>query len=219
MKTSRHRQQTASHRWTIASYLAPRGFAPRARAALEGLGYRVVPAATRGRFSDDSWQPDLRLADHRHLDRLPRPPDCVPIVAVSDGRPTAGDDPRVVGFVPRPISVASLYPVLQQALEAQPRRVPRAPTRISARCSLEGGRWTAELRSLSELGGQLEARAHLPRGTRLNLLFPLPLGRMISTRAEVVAHASNGTALAFSGHSAAARTAISEYVERRLATL
>jgi hypothetical protein len=179
----------------------------------------VVPAATRGRFDDDSWRPDLRLVDRRHLERLPSLPDRVPIVCVSDGRPQEAGDPRVVGFAPRPVSVASLYPVLQQILEAQPRRAPRVPTRISARCSLEGGRWTAELRSLSELGGRLETRADLPRGTRLNLLFPLPLGRMVSTRAQVVAHGASGTAVAFSGHSAAARAAISDYVERRLSTL
>jgi hypothetical protein len=179
----------------------------------------VVPAATRGRFDDDSWRPDLRLVDHHQLGRLPSETDPIPIVCVSDGRPKEAGDPRVVGFAPRPVSVASLYPVLQRALEVQPRRAPRAPIRISARCSLEGGRWTAELRQLSELGGRLEARADLPPGTRLNLLFPLPLGRMISTRAQVVAHAASGTAVAFSGHSAAARAAICDYVERRLATL
>ena len=211
--------KATSPRRTIACYLASRGFAPRARAALEGLGYRLVPAATRGRFDDDSWSPDLRLVDHRHLGRLPSQPDRVPIICVSDGRPQEAGDPRVVGFAPRPVSVASLYPVLQQALEAHPRRAPRAQTRISARCSLEGGRWTAELRTLSELGGRLEARADLPPGTRLNLLFPLPLGRMISTRAQVLTHATSGTSVAFSGHSAAARAAISDYVERRLATL
>lgn len=208
-----------SQRRTIASYLAPRGFAPRARAALRGLGYAVVPAATRGRFDDGSWRPDLRLVDQRHLLRLPRTPDETPIVCVSDGRPREGGDPRVVGFTRRPVAMAALYPMLQAALEPHPRRAARAPTRISARCSLSGRRWTVEIRTLSELGARLEARADLRAGRELNLLFPLPLGRMVSTRARVVGPCAGGLAVTFSGHSSAARAAIADYVERRLATL
>ena len=55
----------------IASYVSPHAFAPRTRAALVGLGYRVVAASTRGRFDDTSWQPDLRIVDDRHFDKLP----------------------------------------------------------------------------------------------------------------------------------------------------
>lgn len=209
---------TPSHRRTIASYLAPRGFAPRTRPALQGLGYHIVPAATRGRFDDASWRPDLRLVDERHLGRLPRVPDDVPIICVSERGPHATGDARVAGFATRPVDVAQIYPVLQRVLETHPRRAARAPTRISARCSLQDQRWTAELRALSEAGALLRCRGDLAPGQHLNLLFPLPLGRMISTRARVVSHAPAGTAVAFPTLPASARGAIADYVERRLAS-
>lgn len=211
--------KTPSQRRTVASYVAPRGFAPRARAALEGLGYQIVPVATRGRFDDDSWRPDLRLVDERYLGRLPREADGVPIVCVCERAPQTPGDPRVVGFVARPVSVAGLYPVLQGALEEHPRGAARAPARISARCFFEDRRWTAELRALSERGALLVARADFARGAQFNLLFPLPLGRTISTRARVVSHAATGTAVHFPALAPVARGAIADYVERRLATL
>lgn len=205
-----------SYRRTIASYLPPQGFAPRARVALEGLGYQVVAVATRGHFDDASWRPDLRLVGERHLGRLPPAPDDVPIVCVSDGRPLEANDARVVGFAARPVELASLYPLLQEALETHPRYAPRAPARITARCALADRRWTAELRALSEKGALLDSHADLAPGTELNLLFPLPLGRTISTRARVVTQGPAGTAVTFSGHAPPARTAIADYVERRL---
>ena len=85
-------------------------------------------------------------------------------------------------------------------------------------CALADRRWSAELRALSEQGALLEARAGLSPGTELNLLFPLPLGRTISTRARVITQGPAGTAVTFSGHAPPARAAIADYVERRLAS-
>jgi hypothetical protein len=207
-----------THRRMIASYVAPRSFAPRTRPALEGLGYHIVPAATRGRFDDASWRPDLRLVDERHLSRLPREPNDVPIICVSERGPHATGDARVAGFATRPVDVAQIYPVLQRVLEAHPRRAARAPTRISARCSLRDQRWSAELHALSETGALLRCRGDLAPGLNLNVLFPLPLGRMISTRARVVSHGAAGTAVTFPTLPPASRGAIADYVERRLAS-
>ncbi len=49
------KKSTAQHQRRIASYVPPQAYAPRVRAALEGLGYQIIPVATRGRFEDDSW--------------------------------------------------------------------------------------------------------------------------------------------------------------------
>ena len=112
-----------SWRRVIASYVPPRSLTRRTRAALSGLGYRIVPAATRGRFDDDSWEPDIRIIDERHLDRVPAEPYLprIPIVVLTGSRPLSCHDPRVVGSLPRPARLERLYPILQSALEDQPR--------------------------------------------------------------------------------------------------
>ena len=73
-------------RRVLASYVPPQALGQGTRQALEGLGYKIVPAATRGRFNDASWKPDLRLVDDRHLDRLPGREDRVPIIVLTGRR-------------------------------------------------------------------------------------------------------------------------------------
>ena len=206
-------------RRTIASYVPPQAFAPRTRAALEGLGYRVVPAATRGRFADDSWAPDVRLVDERHLARLPAGKASEPIIVLCDHRRRQLDDPRVAGITQRPAEVATLYPLLQKALEKTPRRAARAPARIPARCTHADRRWTGEVLSLSETGCLFQSQSDMTRGLELNLLFPLPLGRMVSLRARVIGHHGERAGMAFPSPSPQAREAIADYVQRRLSSL
>jgi hypothetical protein len=211
---------SATPRRILASHVAPRALAPRTRLALEGLGYRLVAAVTRGPWDDASWRPDARLVDERHLGRLAAAEaDPVPIVLLRAGPPRAGLDPRVVGHVPQPAEVGALYPLLQAALEPTPRRSPRAPAHLQARCTQADRRWTAEVVALSETGCLLRSVAEPGAGTALNLLFPLPLGRMVSTRAEVVVRFDAAVGLSFRGTAPEARRAIAEYVERRLASL
>jgi hypothetical protein len=206
-------------RRTIASYVPPQAFAPRTRAALEGLGYRLVPVATQGRFHDASWKPDLRLVDPRYLARLPAGEAAGPIILLASSGPQVLEDPRVVGVAPCPAEVGTLYPLLQQALEKTPRRAARAPARIPARCSRAERRWTGEVLSLSETGCLLRAPSDLAPELEFNLLFALPLGRMISTRARVLQHCEDRSGLAFRSPSNQVREAIGDYVQRRLATL
>jgi len=211
-----------AYRRTVASYVAPGALTPRTRAALEGLGYRVVAVSTRGRFDDDSWDPDVRLVDERHLDRLPPEPYLprVPIIQVARGasaRPAA--DPRVVGSVSRPADLAELYPLLQHALEAHPRRAPRAPTQIPARLTRDDRRLLGAVTALSESGCRFRGRTGLAPGIAVNLLFPLPLGRMISTRARVLHRSDDGLGIAFERPSEPSRRAIRDYVATRLASL
>jgi len=207
-------------RRTIASYVPPQAFAPGARAALVGLGYRVIAAATRGPFDDGSWQPDVRVIDERHLHRLPEENGAnVPVVALCGRRQGLARDPRVVGVIERPAEVGALYPLLQEILEEKPRRAARAPTRIPARCTRADRRWTGEVLSLSEQGCLFRSRAQIEPGMELSLLFPLPLGRMVSTRARVMGRQGDAMGVAFTGASGPSRKAIADYVVRRLATL
>jgi hypothetical protein len=203
-------------RHRIASYVAPRVFAPGTRVALEGLGYRILAAATLGRFDDASWTPSLRIVDARYIERTPA--DGAPVVSV--GAPRSGAAPRpVVGCVTPPIEIAALYPLLQRALEPHPRRAPRVPARIPARCTRADRRFSGEVVSLSEAGCLLRTQSDVEPGLEFNLLFPLPLGRMISTRACVASVEGADLGLEFTGASPQARAAISDYVARRLATL
>jgi len=206
-------------RRTIGSYVAPQAFAPRTRAALERLGYRVVPAATRGRFADDTWAPDVRLVDERYLARLPTGKASGPIIVVCDRGGQKFDDPRVAGVAERPLEVGALYPLLQRALEKNPRRAARAPARIPARCSHADRLWTGQVLALSETGCLLQSQSEMMLGLELNLLFPLPLGRTVSLRARVVGRQEGRAGMAFPSPPPPAREAIADYVQRRLSTL
>jgi hypothetical protein len=205
---------------TIASYVSPRAWAPRTRAALEGLGYRVVAAATRGRFGDDSWDPDVRLVDERHLGRIPLENYLprTPVVLVTGRRPLSHADPRVIGSVARPCTLQTLFPVLQRGLESHPRSGARAPTQIQARCTHADRRWNGALVSLSPQGCLFHTGQDMPEGLELNMLFPLPLGRMVSTRARVVRRHGDRIGMQFTGASGTIRQALADYVEERLAT-
>ena len=204
-------------RWTLGSYVTPWALARGTRAALEALGYQVVPVVTVARFDDPDWRVDLRLIDARHLDRLPE--DLTPVILMGEVRGPLPDDARIVGLAPRPARVQDLYPLLQTALEPHPRQAARAPACIPARCTHADRRWSGQVLRLSQAGCLFQSGADLPIDLELNLNFPLPLGRMISTRARVTAHSSDGAGLAFCRASPQAREAIGEYVQRRLATL
>jgi hypothetical protein len=205
---------------TIASYVPPRAYAPRTRAALEGLGYRIIPVATRGRFTDDSWEPHLRIVDERHVDRVP-PEDYLPRtpMIVLTGDPVRRfSDCRVVGTSPRPAKLEVLYPLLQRALENTPRRAARAMTHLPGRCTYDNRRSMGAVVSLSEDGCLFRTREPMAVDRAITLVFPLPLGTMIATPARVIGHRDECVALAFDGPEPPAREAVARYVEQRLAT-
>ena len=130
-------EDTTSWHRIIASYVPPASFGIRTRVALEGLGYRVVAAATRGQFNDDSWDPDLRIVDERHIERVP-PEDFLPrtpMILLTGESPLRYCDRRVIGSVTRPATLESLYPLLQRALEDTPRGAARIPTQLPGRCT------------------------------------------------------------------------------------
>jgi hypothetical protein len=208
-------------RKTIASYVSSHAFAPRARGVLEGLGYRIVPVTTQGRFSDDRWEPDLRIVDERHLEKLPDENYLprTPVIVLTGSRPKPIRDARVVGCVARPAGVEALYPLIQQALEKTPRRSARVVTLLPARCTRADRRWVGAVLSLSREGCLFRTQEAMPPGLELNLTFPLPLGRMISTRARVLRQYGDQVGLEFTAPPAQSALAIADYVESRLAIL
>jgi len=205
----------------IASYVPPQAYAPRVRAALERLGYRIIPVATRGRFEDDSWTPDLRIVDERHIDRIPAEDYLprTPVLLLTGGTRAAWRDRRVVGSVPRPAMLKDLYPILQQTLEDTPRVAVRAPTELPGRCTQSDRRWMGAVVSLSENGCLFRTNQMLATDKRLNLLFPLPMGQMVVTRARVIGQQGTSVGLFFDDIAPSIRDAVAEYVENRLATL
>lgn len=208
------------YRRIIASYVSPHAFAPRTRAALVGLGYHVVAASTRGRFDDDSWQPDLRIVDDRHFDRLPVENYLprTPVIVLSNARPREWRDSRVVGEVARPAELAEIYPLIQKALEENPRRAARTPTQLPARCTREDRRWMGAIVSLSSAGCLFHTSSEISPGLDFNLLFPLPRGRMVSTRAHVINRDGNQLGMEFTNPPQPSSQAIAEFVTERLAT-
>ena len=118
----------------------------------------------------------------------------------------------------RAVEVNALYPLLQSALEPHPRLAARAPAQIPARCTQADRRWSGEVLRLSQTGCLLQTASDLPPGVELNLSFPLPLGRMVSTRARFTARVGTSAGMAFCDTSQQASQAIAEYVHRKLAT-
>jgi hypothetical protein len=216
------KKMTAQHQRRIASYVPPQAYAPRVRAALEGLGYQIIPVATRGRFEDDSWEPHLRIVDERHIGRLPAEDYLprTPVLLLTGRRgQVASRDRRVVGTVPQPALLSDLYPILQRALEDTPRIAARAPTEIPGRCTQSDRRWMGAIVSLSEKGCLFQTSESLAMDQRMNLVFPLPLGQIVTARARVIGQQGQSVGLVFDHMAPPIREAVAHYIEGRLATL
>ena len=205
----------------IASYVPPQAYAPRVRAALEGLGYQIIPVATRGRFEDDSWEPHLRIVDERHINRIPAEDylPSIPVLLLTGGARATSRDSRVVGIVSRPAMLTDLYPILQRTLEDTPRVAARAPSELPGRCTQSDRRWMGAIVSLSEKGCLFQTSESLATDQRLNLVFPLPLGQMVTARARVIGQQGPSVGLVFDHMAPPIREAVAQYVEGRLATL
>jgi hypothetical protein len=63
------------------------------------------------------------------------------------------------------------------------------------------------------------ASESLETDQRLNLLFPLPMGQMITARARVIGQRGPSVGLVFDDMAPPVREAVAQYVEERLATL
>jgi hypothetical protein len=203
-------------RHTIASYVASAALAPGTRPALRRLGYELLPAVVRGRWEDSSWPSDIRLVDERHIARLPR--DTTPLLVLTGDPSRHQGDERIAGTAGRPADVNALYPVLQRALEAQPRSAARAPAQIAARGNAGDRRFDAQIVTLSQRGCLIETRQALEPGTDLNLSFPLPRWDVMTLRGSVRNADASRATIEFKCVDAMARRTIADYVQRRLAT-
>jgi hypothetical protein len=212
--------QPKKPRGTIASYVSPHAFAPRTRAALVGLGYSVVAASTRGRFGDDSWKPDLRIVDDRHFEKLPVENALrrTPVIVLTGEQSLELCNSQIVGEVARPAELAQLYPLIQKALEKHPRQAARAPTHLPGRCTRADRRWLGAIVSLSAKGCLFQTTSDMSPGLDFNLLFPLPRGRMVSTRARALNREGDQLGVAFTNPPDPSSHAIAEFVTERLAT-
>jgi len=206
-------------RGTIASYVEPPALGRHTRAALEGLGYRVLQAAAVGRFDDASIRVDVRIVDDRFVSRLPSladDPD-TPLIVLSGPRPRQLDDARVVGHLSRPVRLTSLYPLLQRCLEHTPRSAPRVETLLAARVAQAGRRFVASLAALSAHGCLLRGGEAIHRDTKLNVEFEVPGAGLVMARAACVCASDAGYGLRFESTSDGVRESIDAFVTQRLA--
>ncbi len=182
-----------------------RDFSMGARTALERLGYQLVPASPR------SAAPDARIVTTGRLSRLGAEAS-EPVILVGSSRSREVDDPRVVGIARRPADLVELYQLLQVALEAHPRAVPRVPVSLAARSLHDGMDTPGAILSLSERGCLLRSTERLPAVGTLRLQFMLPNEGLIYTRAEPRHQSEEESGLAFEGLSEASRAAIADFV-------
>jgi hypothetical protein len=199
----------------VARHAPCRAFARGALLGLERLGYRLLPPRD-ARAADDA-QVDAHLVCPRELHRLRFGPDAAVIVLAGrcPPRPRPGD-PRVVATLRRPAPLGELYRALQFALEANPRRVPRAPITLPARCAGGDDDFPGAIVSLSE-GGCLVRSARAPASRRrLRLFFPLPRTGLVEVSARPIYRAGNHLGFAFLDLAEATRLAITACVEDTL---
>ncbi|MGH0034572.1 MAG: PilZ domain-containing protein [Myxococcota bacterium] len=194
---------------------------PRARNELRALGYDLVSGSTSSWDSNDAEHTALRVVDERYLDRVPTVEEDrrTPLALLTGARPLDIEDPRIVGRVRRPADTLSLYPLFQQALEEHPRKVPRVPTQLPARCIREDRRWPGAVLSLSEGGCLLRTSESLETGLRFNLQFAIPGGQLVTARARCVYSSDESAGLSFCQPSDVDLRMIRGYVSERLAYL
>lgn len=214
------RNERTRDRGTIASYVEQPALGFHTRAALAGLGYRLVQAAAVGRFDDAAFRPDLRIVDERHLSRLPTidADPGTPIIVLSGPRPRPIEDPRIAGHLLRPARLDSLYPLIQHCLEPTPRSAPRVGTTLAARVAQSGRRFVASLLSLSSHGCLLSPTQPIEQGSKLNVEFGVPGRSLVMARALCVSSSSAGYGLRFESTPDAIRDSIDSFVTQRLAT-
>jgi len=184
-----------------------RDFAAGVRTALGRLGYELVPVRP------GAPSPDIRIVAGSRLRRLPETLR-EPIILLG-GNPYHDDD-RVVGILRRPARLLDLYSLLQSALEAHPRSVPRIETTLPARGVRDGADSPGAIVSLSERGCCLRMDDALAGEGNLQLEFALPGRGVINTWAHPRYRVENRTGLLFEQLPESSRFAISEFVNHSL---
>ena len=91
-------------------------------------------------------------------------------------------------------------------------------TQLPGRCTYDNRRSVGAVVSLSEGGCLFRTREPMAIDSPITLVFPLPLGTMVSTPVHVIGQRNECVALAFDGPETPIREAVAQYVEHRLAT-
>lgn len=193
-----------------------RAFAPGARAALRALGYDLIAGDRRRREQD---RPAAAcIATEREFPGLPEEARGVPTIVIRGRRGIKVSDAErdVVGFAPRPASLRDLYRMLQHALEATPRQVPRTAASLPARCIGRAEEWPGAILSISEGGCLLRSKA--PSDDRVDLWFALPGEGLVAVEAERAYRAGEHTGFVFHDVRDDLRQAIADYVADSLAS-
>lgn len=204
----------------IGLHLTEQSLAPQVRIALRNLGYVLIDLDREP--AERAAQARVWLVDEARLDELPRPHErpelriaLLSTEAQIESAPPG--DERVFARVTRPGRLTPVYEMLQTALEGTPRRVPRVPTRLSARCIYDRNRSMGAVLSISEGGCLLRSSEGFDRGAQIDLQFALPQFGLISTPAECRYAEGADVGLAFPETNPETRHRIAHFVTSQLA--
>jgi hypothetical protein len=202
------------HSRRVEVRVQPDAFAPGVQLALERLGYKIV-------YTRSSWAaeaPDTLIVAAEDVSQL-EAEATAPIILIGTLRSRSQDDPRVIGAVSAPAELLGLYSLLQRALEAHPRAVPRIETALPARSLSKGVDTPGAILSLSEKGCLLRSTQSLSGRGPLHLQFTLPGGRAIYTQAKPCYLAGKESGMVFEKLPEASRVAITEFVTSSLSCI
>ncbi len=200
----------------IETRLTPQSLATNAWPALLALGYSLREETRPNEAS--ALNSNVWLVDQARLDEMPASataPNAQILLISSPGR-SQPEDPRIIGRTLRPGRLSSVYAMLQLALESTPRKAPRVPTRLSARCLRADRHSTGALLSLSEGGCLMRSGEKLRKGAKLDLQFALPNFGLVSTVAECRYVRRTDAGLEFITPPPDIRNSIAQYVTMQL---
>jgi hypothetical protein len=205
----------------LLTHAAPEAFTEMSRTILTKLGYALV---TPEEFPDCAESlgrdiPDLRIIDERSLAEVPEDGfPAIPIIVLTGRHGVTRADPRIVGAIRRPAGMHDLYRLAQEVLEDSPRTTPRIPTHFQARCHRDGSEWTGAVLSLSESGCLLRSTEPQMLGSRFTLSFALPRAGTLELEGEVTYQLVPDLGMTFHATSPSDRKAISDFIDRSLAS-
>lgn len=202
----------------VAAYASAQSFSPIAAKILPKIGYEIVPVEQYAQRA--CRPPDVQVAEEERLTEIyeTTAASSIPTIVLTGWRGAPVVDGRiVVGAVRAPAGLHELYRVLQAALEELPRAVPRAPTRLRARCRRDTMEWDARVLSLSENGCLIKSSVVPPLGAVLDLCFELPHAGLIQTQASASYQVMPRLGLVFHATRPEYRRAIATFVTHELA--
>jgi hypothetical protein len=199
--------------------LTSRSLEPRVLSALVTLGYTFGETTKSDRAKKAATR--IWLADETRLNEIPTEDTAADarILLITSPRRYAGEDRRILAQTVRPADLSSVYSMLQTALEDTPRRTPRVPTKLSARCLRADSRSSGAVLSLSEGGCLFRTGDPMRSGAQVDLQFALPRYGLVSTPAECRYVRSGDAGLEFSDAPSDVRNSIAHYVTARLASI